>query len=187
MLPDGFVAMMHEIHRETDDLCRALGGRHMASKGAKLRYMFTENAGRDPIFSAINCALRLNAWIQKRQDKSSARQGWSMPLALKIGISHGKGRFDEGGADIGDAMFIPGGAADQSLKLAAFAKGKEIWITRDAMAQLPRHLVEQLVWGVDREGRFQQHFFRPPRRAQRERRVRCSASGNRCSFRCAHI
>ncbi|MBC2712705.1 MAG: hypothetical protein HGJ94_17470 [Desulfosarcina sp.] len=35
----------------------------------------------------------------------------------------------------------------------------EIWITKNAVAQLPKKLMDQVVLGVDRQGRFFRNFF----------------------------
>jgi hypothetical protein len=55
---------------------------------------------------------------------------------------------------------IPGGAFDQSSQLSAVSRTKgDIWITRNAVAQLPKKLIDQVVLGIDRQGRFFRNFF----------------------------
>jgi hypothetical protein len=54
---------------------------------------------------------------------------------------------------------IPGGAFDQSTLLSGIAGKEEIWITKDAAAQLPKDLIDQVVLGVDRQGKFLRHLF----------------------------
>lgn len=159
MLPDDFVDLMRSIFQETDDLCRPLGGRRVGTTGARAQYAFSQSAGRDPIFGAINCAMRLNAMIEQHRQKEGARGKWGLPPAFKIGISHAPNTPGDVADGSTSSLFIPGGPADQSYRLAAFAGANEIWITRDALICLPRRLLDQLAWGVDRDDGFQHRFF----------------------------
>jgi class 3 adenylate cyclase len=159
MLPEVFFKLMNRIWDEADGVVRSLGGIRAASSGAEIQYMFTKNAGRNPIFSAICCATRLNDRIRSLQEKLRAEQGWADEICMNIGISHGTD--DLTAPEPADSMelMIPGGASDQSGLLSAIALKGEIWITKNAVGQLPRQLIDQVVMGVDRQGQFVRNFF----------------------------
>ena len=159
MLPDVFFGLMHRIQDEADRVVRSFGGKRVGSSGAQIDYMFTKNAGRNPIFSAICCATRMNRQMQAMQARLKAQQGWADEILMNMGISHGT---DEPAASAPTGCTestIPGGTFDQSAQLCAVAGKGEIWITRNAVAQLPRKLIDQVVVGIDRQGRFSRNFF----------------------------
>ncbi|MBC2712706.1 MAG: hypothetical protein HGJ94_17475 [Desulfosarcina sp.] len=90
MLPEVFFKLMNRIWDEADGVVRSLGGIRAGCSGAQIHYMFTESAGRNPIFSAICCATRLNSRMQALEEKFKAQQGWADDICMNMGISHGK-------------------------------------------------------------------------------------------------
>jgi class 3 adenylate cyclase len=159
MLPEVFFNLMNRIRDETDDVVRSLGGIRSGCNGSQLHYMFTESAGRNPIFSAICCATRMNSRIVALKEKLKDEPGWADEIQMNMGISHGKDDPTESDAIGNMAFMIPGGAFDQSSHLSAIAAKGEIWITKHAVAQLPKKLIDQVVLGVDRQGRFWRNYF----------------------------
>jgi hypothetical protein len=152
--------LMHQIWDEGDRVVRSFGGKRAACSGAKIDYMFTKNAGRNPIFSAICCATRMNQQMRKPCKKSSRhnRDG-RMRSCMNMGISHGTDELTVSAPAGCLESTLPGGTFDQSSQLSAVAGKGEIWITRNAVAQLPRKLIDQVVVGIDRQGRFFRNFF----------------------------
>jgi class 3 adenylate cyclase len=159
MLPEFFFKLMHRIWDEGDSVVRSFGGKRVGCGGAQIDYMFTRNAGRNPIFSAICCATRMNRQMHVVQEKIRAQQGWSDEILMNMGISHGTDELSTLSMNGCMESTIPGGTFDQSSQLSAIAGKGEIWITRNAVAQLPRKLIDQVVVGVDRQGRFLRNFF----------------------------
>lgn len=159
MLPDVFFKLMNRIGEEADGAAKSLGGVRAGGQGAELLYMFTKNAGRNPIFSAICCATRLNDRMQSLQEKSKPEMGWAYEICMNVGISHGTDDLSAPEPAGSMELMIPGGASDQSSLLSAVAAKGEIWITKDAVGQLPKSLIDQMVMGVDRQGQFFQNFF----------------------------
>jgi class 3 adenylate cyclase len=159
MLADLFFRMMNCIWEEADNAVISLGGTRIGHSGARIQYLFRTSAGRNPIFSAIWCAARMNARMQALQAKLKARHGWSDELFMNMGLSHGKINGKEMNPAQGMEFMVPGGALDQSSQLAAIAGKGEIWITKNAVAQLPKSLMDQVVLGVDRQGEFLRNFF----------------------------
>jgi hypothetical protein len=76
-----------------------------------------------------------------------------------MGISHGTDELTTSVPTECMESTMPGGTLDQSSQLSAVAGKGEIWITRNAVAQLPRKLIDQVVVGIDRQGRFFRNFF----------------------------
>ena len=105
--------------------------------GAEIRYMFTKNAGRNPIFSAICCATRLNARIKSLQDKVTSEMGWADEICMNVGISHGTDDLTAPKPADSMELMIPGGASDQSSLLSAIAVKGEIWITKMPSVNCP--------------------------------------------------
>ena len=129
------------------------------SSGAGIQYVFTESAGRNPIFSAICCATRLNHRMQSLQAALTAKQGWADDICLNMGISHGSDEATTREPAGSMEIMIPGGASDQAALLSAIAEKGEIWVTRQAVGQLPKKHIDQVVLGVDRQGQFLRNFF----------------------------
>jgi class 3 adenylate cyclase len=159
MLPDYFFRLMNQIGDAADDVARALGGTRAGSSGAGIQYVFTESAGRNPIFSAICCATRLNHRMQSLQAALTAKQGWADDICLNMGISHGTDEATTREPAGSMEIMIPGGASDQASLLSAIAEKGEIWITKQAIGQLPKKQIDQVVLGVDRQGKFLRNFF----------------------------
>jgi class 3 adenylate cyclase len=160
MLPEFFFKLMHRIWDEGDRVVKSLGGKRAGCSGAQIDYLFTRNAGRNPIFSAICCATRMNRQMRMVQENLKEQQGSADEIHMNMGISHGTDELTRRSTTGGmEASTIPGGAFDQSSHLSAIAGKGEIWITRNAVAQLPRKLIDQVVVGVDRQGRFLRNFF----------------------------
>jgi len=159
MLADVFFKMMNQVWEETDNAVADLGGVRVGCNGAQIRYLFKDNAGRNPIFSAISCATRMNNRMRRLQEKITAQQGWAEDLCMNVGISHGESDVPISGVDDCMEFMIPGGALDQSSHLSAIAGKGEIWITKQAVVQLPKKLVDRVVLGVDRQGDFLRNFF----------------------------
>lgn len=159
MLPDVFFKLINRIGDDADDVARSLGGIRAASSGAEIQYMFTRNAGRNPIFSAICCATRLNSRLQTLQETLTSEQGWADEICMNIGISHGMDDLTVPEPASSMELMIPGGAFDQSSILSAIAAKGDIWITKNAVGQLPKKLIDQVVLGVDRQGQFVRNFF----------------------------
>lgn len=159
MLPEFFFQLMNRIWKKSEGVVRSLGGIRAACNGAEIQYMFTENAGRNPIFSAICCATRLHVQMQALEENFKAEQGWTDELRMNIGISSGTNDLTAPEPAGCMEFTIPGGAADQSSHLSTVAGKGEIWITKDAVAQLPKKLTDQVVLGIDRQGRFCRNFF----------------------------
>lgn len=160
MLPELFYGLMNRIWDEADGIVRSLGGRRASCSGAQLCYLFRENAGRNPIFSAICSATRMNRRMALLAEKLKAQHGWSIDICLNMGIGHGND--DPTGPDPGSVMefVIPGGAFDQSAHLSSAAEKGEIWITKNAISQLPKKLIDQVAVGVYRHGKFLRNFFK---------------------------
>lgn len=161
MLPDLFMRLMDRLWAEADDIIRSLGGNRAGCNGPRLCYVFSENAGRDPIFSAICCATRLNRQMLLLEEKLHAQYGWNNEICLNMGIGHGTGVQKESDASPSSAFVVPGGAFDQAALLSGMAGKGEIWITQAAAAQLPSHLIDRVVLGIDHQGRFLRNFFKP--------------------------
>ena len=159
MLPDVFFRMMNLIWEQTDDAATSLGGIRAGCNGARIQYIFKATAGRNPIFSAIWCATRMNDRLQTLQARLKTEQGWVDELCVNMGISHGVIDLSAQDPDNFDEFTIPGGALEQSALLAAVAGKGEVWITKNAVSQLPKPLMEQLALGIEREGEFLRNFF----------------------------
>lgn len=159
MLADVFFKMMNQVWEATDNAVADLGGVRVGCNGAQIRYLFKGHAGRNPIFSAISCATRLNERMRRLQEKLAARMGWAEELCMNMGICHGESDTPVSGADDCMEFMVPGGALDQSSHLSALAGKGEIWITKQAVVQLPKKLVDRVVLGVDRQGGFLRNFF----------------------------
>lgn len=159
MLPEFFFKLMHQIWDEGDSVVRSFGGKRAGCSGARIDYIFTKNAGRNPIFSAICCATRMNRQMLAMEEKLKAQQGWADEISLNMGISHGTDELTTLSTTGCMESTLPGGTFDQSSQLSAVAGKGEIWITRNAVAQLPRKLIDQVVVGIDRQGRFLRNFF----------------------------
>lgn len=159
MLPEEFFKLMNLVWEEADDVIHSLGGLRAGCSGAQIHYVFKANMGRNPIFSALCCATRMNSRMQALEEKLRAQQGWADDICMNMGISHGKDDLTDAGADSCMEFMIPGGALDQSSHLSAVAAKDEIWVTKDAIAQLPKKLIDQVVLGVDRQGQFRRNFF----------------------------
>jgi class 3 adenylate cyclase len=159
MLAELFFKMMNQVWEATDDAVADLGGVRVGCNGARVRYLFRGNAGRNPIFSAVLGATRMNDRMRRLHEKLAAQQGWAEELCMNVGISHGESDAAISGADGCMECMIPGGALDQSSHLSAIAGKGEIWITKNAVVQLPRKLVDRVVLGVDRQGEFLRNFF----------------------------
>jgi class 3 adenylate cyclase len=159
MLPEVFLKLMHQIWDEGDSVVRSFGGRRAGCSGAQIDYLFTESAGRNPIFSAICCADRMNRQMHALEEGLKAKQGWTNEIRMNMGISHGTDELSNTTPPGFMESTIPGGTFDQSSHLSAIAGKGEIWITRNAVAQLPRKLLDQVVVGIDRQGRFLRNLF----------------------------
>ena len=159
MLADVFFKMMNRVWEESDDVAAALGGVRAGCNGARIQYLFKATAGRNPIFSAIWCATRMNRQMQMLQTKLKAEQGWADELCMNMGISHGESESSLKDTDNCMEFMIPGGALDQSARLAAIAGQGEVWITKNAISQLPKPLMDQVVLGIEREGEFIRNLF----------------------------
>ncbi|WP_170302140.1 adenylate/guanylate cyclase domain-containing protein [Desulfosarcina widdelii] len=159
MLADVFFKMMNQVWEATDDAVADLGGVRVGCNGAQIRYLFKCHAGRNPIFSAISCATRMNERMRRLQEKIAARMGWAEELCMNMGICHGETDTQVSGTDDCMEFMIPGGALDQSSHLSALAGKGEIWITKHAVVQLPKKLVDRVVLGIDRQGEFLRNFF----------------------------
>ena len=159
MLPDVFFRLIDIVWQATDDVVRSLGGSRAGCRGAKIHYVFKTHLGRNPIFSAMCCATRIHERITALQEILASKHGWVEDICLNMGISHGQD--DATPSNAGDCMefMIPGGAHDQSSYLSAIAAKGEIWVTKNAVAQLPQKLIDQVVLGVDRQGQFVPNFF----------------------------
>ena len=159
MLPDVFFKLMHRIWDEGDNVVRSFGGKRAGCSGDQIDYMFTKNAGRNPIFSAICCATRMNRQMLAMEETLKIQQGWSDEIRMNMGISHGTDELTTSAPTGFMEATIPGGTFDQSSHLSGVAGKGEIWITRNAVALLPRKLMDQVVVGIDRQGRFFRNFF----------------------------
>jgi class 3 adenylate cyclase len=159
MLPEVFFKLMNRIWDESDSVVRSFGGKRADCSGAQIDYLFTKNAGRNPIFSAICCATRMNRQMLAMEEKLKAQEGWADEIRMNMGISNGTDELTAAAPGGCMESTIPGGTFDQSTHLCAIAGKGEIWITRNAVAQLPRKLVDQVVVGIDRQGRFLRNFF----------------------------
>lgn len=159
MLPEVFFKLMNRIWDETDGVVRSLGGIRAGRSGAQIHYRFNQSAGRNPIFSAICCATRMNRRMLALQEKLKAQQGWVDEICMNMGISHGKDDLTKSDPVGCMELMLPGGALDKSSHLSAVAGKGEIWVTKDAVAQLPKKLIDQVVLGVDRQGQFFRNFF----------------------------
>jgi len=159
MLPELFFKLMSQVRDEADDVVRALGGTRTASSGAEIQYIFSESAGRNPIFSAICCSTRLNRRMQALKNTLTEKQGWADEICMNMGISNGTDDLTAPEPTGAMELMIPGGASDQSSLLSAIAEKGEIWITRNAIEHLPKKHIDQVVLGVDRQGQFLRNFF----------------------------
>ncbi len=159
MLPEVFFKLMDRIRDESDSVVKSFGGKRVGGSGGQVDYLFTKNAGRNPIFSAICCATRMNRQMKVMEEKRQTQEGWADEIRMNMGISHGT---EERTADAPNGCVestIPGGTFDQASYLNTVAGKGEIWITRNAVAQLPRKLIDQVVVGIDRQGRFLRNYF----------------------------
>jgi hypothetical protein len=159
MLPGFYFNAIHRICEETDDVVRSFGGIRAGSNGAEIRYMFTESAGRNPIFSALCSATRMNGRMSALEEKLKTQQEWADEIHLNMGISHGKDDRTTPEPSVCMEFMMPGGAFDQSSHLSAIAEKGEIWVTKNAVTQLPQKLLNRVVLGVDRQGQFLRNFF----------------------------
>ena len=159
MLPEIFFKLMHRIWDEGDSVVRSFGGKRAGCSGAQIDYLFTESAGRNPIFSAICCATRMNRQMQAMEEELKDQEGWADEIRMNMGISHGSDEVTTPDPTGCMESMVPGGTFDQSSRLSAIAGKGEIWITKNAVAQLPKKLIDQVVVGIDRQGRFFRNFF----------------------------
>lgn len=159
MLPDLFFQLTRRIRDVIDGVAKPLGGVCSGGDGDRIHYLFSESAGRNPIFSAISCANRINGHLAALEEQLKTDQGWLGQIRMNMGISCGTD--DPANPHAGSSMelWIPGGALDQAVHLSAMAANGETWITKDAVARLPQKLINQIVLGVDRQGRFLRNFF----------------------------
>ena len=161
MLPEHFLKMMDRIWEEADSIARSLGGKQLTCNGPRICYGFVENAGRDPVFSAICCATRLNDQMHMLEEKLSAQYGWSNEILLNMGIGHGEDLLTDVGAISRLSAMMPDGAFEQASLLSKLAGKGEIWITRNAAASLPAKLMDRVVLGIDHENEFLEKCFKP--------------------------
>jgi class 3 adenylate cyclase len=159
MLPKQFFKLMNRIWDEADEIVRSLGGQRSACSGGQLCYLFKENAGRHPVFSAVCSATRLNDRMSLLEEKLKAQDGWSVDICLNMGIAHGVDDQLDDDPCRSMEFVIPGGAFDQSACLAGIAEKGEIWVTKNAVTHLPKKLIRQVVLGVDQQGKFIRNFF----------------------------
>ncbi len=159
MLPEVFFKFMNRIWDESDGIIKALGGIRAGCNGAQIHYVFNESAGRNPIFSAICGATRMGSQMLALEEKLKVQQGWADEICMNIGISHGTDDLAKSDPAVCMEFTIPGGAYDHASHLSAVAGKGETWITKAAVAQLPKKLIDQVVLGVDRQGRFLRNFF----------------------------
>lgn len=159
MLPDVFFRLITVVWEATDDVVHSLGGVRAGCSGAQIHYVFKTHLGRNPIFSAICCATRMNKRMTALQQTLAGEHGWVEEICLNIGISHGKDEAIESISGNLTAFMIPGGAQDQSSHLSTIAAKGEIWVTKNAIAQLPQQLIDQVMLGIDRQGQFARNFF----------------------------
>jgi hypothetical protein len=101
----------------------------------------------------------MNRQMRGVEEKLAAQEGWANQIRMNMGISHGTDELSDAAPTGCMESALPGGTFDQSSHLSAIADKGEIWITRNAVAQLPRKLIDQVVVGVDRQGRFLRNFF----------------------------
>ncbi len=159
MLPEVYFKLVNRIWDEADDVVRALGGIRAGSSGAEIQYMFSENIGRNPIFSAICCAMQLNGRMRALEEQLKAEEGWADEIWLNMGISHGTDDLTASEAVGSMELMIPGGASDQSSLLSGISAKGEIWVTKHSVTQLPKKLIDRVVLGVERRGQFFRNFF----------------------------
>ncbi|BBO88255.1 adenylate/guanylate cyclase domain-containing protein [Desulfosarcina ovata] len=160
MMPVAYFRLIRHIWNVTDELARSLGGKRVGCTGAQIHYVFTESAGRNPIFSAVCCATRMGTQIRALQGKQDSGDGGSEAIALQMGIATGTNDFPGIDAGCGNMPpVVPGGGIDQASLLSSIASKGEIWITKTAVTLLPQMLVDQIKIGVDHQGRFQPNFF----------------------------
>lgn len=159
MLPGAFFDLAKWIWKVADDSARSLGGKRVGINGGQIHYRFFESAGRNPIFSAITCAIRLTRHMMAIQEKSEVVQDWPEKIALQMGISCDHEDNTVFNGPDGMPPMIPGDAVDQASTLAAMAGKEEVWITKAAVACLPSPLMEQLTMGIERQGSFFRNGF----------------------------
>jgi class 3 adenylate cyclase len=159
MLPDLFFQLTRRIRDVIDGVAKPLGGVRSGGDGDRIHYLFSESAGRNPIFSAISCANRINGHLAALEEQLKTDQGWLGQIRMNMGISCGTDDPAKPHAGSSMELWIPGGALDQAVHLSAMATNGETWITKDAVARLPQKLINQIVLGVDRQGRFLRNFF----------------------------
>ena len=159
MLPELYLALTDQLWQETDDAVRSLGGKRVLCDGGEIQYRFADCAGRNPVFSAICCATRFNGQMQKLAGKLAGKSGWVDEIRLNMGISHGNDDHETTNAADPMELMIPGGASDQASVLSGISGKGEIWITKNAVTQLPKNLLHQVVLGIHRNGRFFRNFF----------------------------
>jgi class 3 adenylate cyclase len=159
MLPEVFFELVNRAWEVFDEVAAALGGRRAGSSGDQANYVFKAHAGRHPVFSAICCAVRINERMLALSETLTAQQGWSDDICMNMGISHGQEDEMSSGTHSSMTLMIPGGAFDQSAQLSAIASKGEIWVTKNAVTQMPKKLIDQVMLGVERQGRFMRNFF----------------------------
>jgi len=159
MLPEVFFRLMNIVWHEVDDVATALGGKRIGNSGAHTHYVFKANAGRNPIYSAICCAVRINGRMSSLEAKITEDLGWVDEICVNMGISQGNVDPERSDSDGGMDLKIPGGPFDQASLLSVIAGKGQIWITKNAVAQLPKPLIAQVVVGIERKGQFRRNFF----------------------------
>jgi class 3 adenylate cyclase len=159
MLPEVFFRLMNFVWHEVDDVATALGGKRIGNSGAHTHYVFKASAGRNPIYSAICCAIRINGRMSSLEAKITEDLGWVDEICVNMGISQGNVDRERSDSDGGMDLKIPGGPFDQASLLSVIADKGQIWITKNAVAQLPKPLISQVVVGVERKGQFRRNFF----------------------------
>ncbi len=159
MLPELYLELTDHLWQETDDAVRSLGGKRVLFDGGEIQYRFTDCIGRNPVFSAICCATRFNGQMQKLAGKLAEKGGWVDEIRLNMGISHGNDDHEMTNTADPMELMIPGGASDQASVLSGISGKGEIWITKNAVTQLPKNLLNRVVLGINRNGRFFRNFF----------------------------
>lgn len=159
MLPDAFCRWMQGIWAHVDSIATALGGRRVASDGAHTRYVFASSAGRNPIFSAVCCAATINARLLPAERPATDDPNWMDDIHMNMGISDAMAEPDQPVSDIVGALGLPGGALNQAALASGVAGKGEIWITRNAVIQLPRPLIDRLILGVEHNQRLRRNSF----------------------------
>ena len=159
LLPETYFQIMTRIWDESDRVLASYGGHRAKRSGTDVQYIIPRQAGTDPAYDAICCAVELRDKMREIEASLKADGEWFADIRLNIGISSGRDHLKQEDLTASMAFMLPGGAADQAFHLSAIAHGGAIWITKSAFSHLTPQQVKRITFGIYRDDRLIRNIF----------------------------